>query len=235
MSDLRSTNSSQFCASVLLILTCLTAKIDAAEPPIIQVALIPESRVFQMSVPSDANQYFQLESSKDLSIFEIIAVSLGTEGKWSIAMSENGRSYFRVKAVSVEAPEDSDRDGIDDVFELLHSNILHPLNGRDASEDPDSDGLPNGREVKHGSNPELADTDSDGWGDRMEVEAETDPADPKSRIQIFSAQEVQLHQPGVFNSRPQIDLSIPKEGIFSAVFVSQPEVNILPYEVQPIE
>ena len=50
------------------------------------------------------------------------------------------RSFYRVHAESVFAPLDPDNDGIDDVYELNHPDILDPLDPDDADLDPDDDG-----------------------------------------------------------------------------------------------
>ncbi len=46
--------------------------------------------------------------------------------------------------------------------------------------DPDRDGLSNSEEYRHNTDPVQADTDFDGWDDRVEVLAGTDPLDPAS-------------------------------------------------------
>jgi hypothetical protein len=54
-------------------------------------------------------------------------------------------------------PLDLDRDGIDDVYELLRPTILNPLDPADAFLDPDDDGRSNLREYLDGTDPEVAD------------------------------------------------------------------------------
>lgn len=65
------------------------------------------------------------------------------------------------------------------------------------SRDPDGDGLTNYEElVTYGTNPNVADTDGDGFSDGYEVHHGTLPKDPASRpdatLQIFTAVEVRL-------------------------------------------
>lgn len=52
-------------------------------------------------------------------------------------------AFYRIEAIFVSAPADVDNDGIDDLYELLHSTILDPLNPLDALLDPDGDGINN--------------------------------------------------------------------------------------------
>ncbi len=60
---------------------------------------------------------------------------------------------------------DSDGDGIADEYENAHPFALSPLNGEDANLDFDFDFLTNAEEFVLGTNPELIDTDGDGFSD----------------------------------------------------------------------
>jgi hypothetical protein len=66
--------------------------------------------------------------------------------------------FFRVQRVPVSSPVDTDRDGIDDVYELRHAGILHPINPTDAAQDPDRDGVSNLDEYKRGTDPGTSET-----------------------------------------------------------------------------
>lgn len=50
------------------------------------------------------------------------------------------RAYYRVEEIPISNPQDSDGDGIDDIFETQHPLLLDPLEPADASEDADGDG-----------------------------------------------------------------------------------------------
>tara|TARA_R110002153_G_scaffold274142_1_gene447308 strand:+ start:4119 stop:7025 length:2907 start_codon:yes stop_codon:yes gene_type:complete len=68
--------------------------------------------------------------------------------------------------------DDDDNDGMSDVFENSYS--LNHLDGSDASNDEDFDGLSNLQEFSLGTDPSLMDTDGDGVSDGRDI----DPLDP---------------------------------------------------------
>jgi hypothetical protein len=87
-----------------------------------------------------------------------------------------------------EAPSlsrDEDSDGMPDACERMYGlNANDPF---DADKDSDSDGLDNSFECNfheascvNGLNPRSPDTDNDGYSDKEEYDAETDPCDPES-------------------------------------------------------
>ena len=61
--------------------------------------------------------------------------------------------FYVVQEVPLDAPLDTDRDGIDDVFELLYPSALDPLNALDAELDFDNDGRTNLQEYDDGTIP----------------------------------------------------------------------------------
>ncbi|MBI2929471.1 MAG: VCBS repeat-containing protein [Verrucomicrobia bacterium] len=72
-------------------------------------------------------------------------------------LSGSTASDYLVKNQPLDQPLDTDGDGIDDVYELLHPNILNPLDFADALADPDQDGHRNLREYLDGTDPAVAD------------------------------------------------------------------------------
>ena len=74
---------------------------------------------------------------------------------------------FPPSAPSWSILEDADQDGIRDADELLLK--LNPMNPFDGMSDEGGDGLPLAWEIYLGTNPNLADTDGDGYSDSEEV------------------------------------------------------------------
>ncbi|MFN0067703.1 MAG: RCC1 domain-containing protein [Limisphaerales bacterium] len=64
--------------------------------------------------------------------------------------------FYRVEQVPLATPTDSDRDGIDDVYELGYRPSLDPLSPSDAALDADYDGLTNLEEYRRGTDPLVA-------------------------------------------------------------------------------
>jgi hypothetical protein len=70
-------------------------------------------------------------------------------------VSSNTSVFYRARQVPIADPLDSDADGIDDVYELRHSNFLDPLDASDASQDFDGDGKSNLEEYRASTDPEI--------------------------------------------------------------------------------
>ena len=81
------------------------------------------------------------------------------------------------------AAKDTDGDGMPDDWEIQHG--LNPDDPNDASLDPDKDGLTNLEEFnvqktyEKSTDPNLADTDNDGFSDKEEIDRQTSPVDPE--------------------------------------------------------
>jgi hypothetical protein len=68
---------------------------------------------------------------------------------------------------------DRDNDNRPDLWEYRYS--LNLRNGQDGNSDPDGDQLPNWQEYANGTNPRLADSDGDGFADKVELLQGGDP------------------------------------------------------------
>ena len=76
--------------------------------------------------------YFLLQHSDDLQTWGPADISLGGPSEMGLAPGV-ARGFFRALPLSKYAPLDSDGDGIDDIYELQHPDILDPLNPNDGS------------------------------------------------------------------------------------------------------
>jgi hypothetical protein len=74
-----------------------------------------------------------------------VGMSLGADGPvWAYSLQLGANAgFFRVRAHDVFSPQDSDGDGMDDRFELLHPDCLDPLDWQDASRSCLADGISN--------------------------------------------------------------------------------------------
>ena len=85
-----------------------------------------------LSSPPTERFYYVLQQSPSLADFSAVAIEHGDEGIiWNLGATESARQFYLTRTVSLFAPEDSDRDGIDDLYELNH-DILDPLDAADA-------------------------------------------------------------------------------------------------------
>jgi len=124
-----------------------------------------------------STSYGQGGSNSGLQSF--LTYTFNTAGVYTLKVSRysdnyinNGFSY--TLHVSLERSADSDGDGIDDDWEVEHG--LDKDDPSDALLDNDDDGLNNLEEFRHNTNPNMADTDSDGLNDAIEVNvANTNP------------------------------------------------------------
>jgi len=88
----------------------------------------------------------------------------GASGEFRDAGPLPDRRFYKIQQVPVNAPLDSDGDGIDDIYELERSNILDPLNSTDALLDPDNNQLTHLEEYQLASTTTASASPSDGTG-----------------------------------------------------------------------
>ena len=115
-----------------------------------------------MLIPNEPGFYFILCRQIGLNGTEVpVTMSLGTAGELvdpNPPAVTGAVVLYTAKKVPVDQPLDSDGDGIHDVYELQHADILDPLDSFDASEDPDADGYDNLDEFTNGTDPRAYDT-----------------------------------------------------------------------------
>lgn len=92
----------------------------------------------------------------------------------------NGNRTNYLSIAGNDTSVDTDGDSLADLDELVYFGAL----GETAAGDTDDDGLDNSTELGFGSNPALADTDTDDADDYHEWVADTDPNNPSSRFAI---------------------------------------------------
>lgn len=116
-----------------------------ADEPVLQCQIDPATSVLTLSLPADPKSYYTLEWTEDFLTFTNVSMSLGSPGPvWSYSVALGPRQgFFRVLQHDVFEPMDSDGDGIDDRYELQHSNCLDPLDYHDASQPCLTNGMSN--------------------------------------------------------------------------------------------
>ncbi len=105
-----------------------------ADPPPIPYTLTVQDGVFQFTLQQSSAMYFALERTPDLvQPFAKRKLALGTPGPVLQDTPATGaaQAFFRLKGIPNYAPDDSDGDGIDDIWELEHG--LNPLDPADAN------------------------------------------------------------------------------------------------------
>lgn len=107
---------------------CTAGKLAAAT---ITLSSQPIAGGYRLTATEEVSTYFVLQASGDLRAFAPIAMDMGAGGAvWEVP-DTSMRQFWKVRQVSVFAPEDSDGDYIDDIYEINHP-VLNPLNAADA-------------------------------------------------------------------------------------------------------
>ncbi len=114
------------------------------------------------------------------------------------ATSPARRGFYRVEAIPFAAPDDLDRDGLDDLFELTHPLALDPLNPADAAGDFDGDGFDNLTESRRGTDP----TDPLDW---PLVRITTAPVAEESGVSVQREIIISFERPLAANTRLTTD------------------------------
>lgn len=113
----------------------------------------------QVTVPvEEAHYYVLLRTDLENGSNTAVAVSLPPSGSTEIVLRDaltvgQEKGFYRAKQIPTDTPEDSDGDGIDDLFELQYPLLLNPVDASDAAEDADEDGVSNLAEYLADSDP----------------------------------------------------------------------------------
>jgi hypothetical protein len=124
----------------------------------------PQGQQLVVHYPSDPECYHTTFFQPALHQAPVpVAVVLGHDGEDEIPHDPGPleEGYYRVRRLPLDAPADTDGDGIDDVYELTYA-FLDPLDAGDAAADQDGDGMSNLTEYEQGTDP----TDGRGVGTR---------------------------------------------------------------------
>ena len=102
---------------------------------------------------SDDSYYILKRGDSLVGVFTIRDIVLGEAKMIDFAegVTPLQSVFYQLDEVPLTRPLDSDKDGIDDAFELAHPSILDPLNPNDSLLDADSDGISNFEEYVRGT------------------------------------------------------------------------------------
>jgi hypothetical protein len=122
-----------------------------------EIWVTPEPQI-RVTVSTDGDSYYILHESSQPEAgdraMRDMALGDGTDFVFQVSPYPGSDSgVFDVETVPVSDPRDSDKDGIDDVYELRNRHFLNPLNALDAMEDYDGDGAGNLDEITGGTAP----------------------------------------------------------------------------------
>ncbi len=154
-----------FCTSWLLVLGLLfgiAVPIQAVNPRISGIVLESDGRA-RVNIAADTNAYYILFRGDVVTDIRTPSqLELGVTGDLQLKDAQPGASavarFYRVERVPLNAPKDSDGDGIDDVYELQHRTYLNPLIKLNPAQDTDGDGVTDLEEYRQGTDPEIANT-----------------------------------------------------------------------------
>ena len=118
--------------TALLLAVSAILSAPVAEAATISVSSQPIPGGLRLTATEEVSSYFILQSSATLTGLAPRAMDMGAGGAiWDVTTTGVARQFFNVRQVSVYAPEDTDGDYIDDIYEIQHP-VLNPLSATDA-------------------------------------------------------------------------------------------------------
>ena len=116
---------------LLLLMAFVTTAVHAQAFPFIFFDKAGEE--YRLTVGPSPLHYYRLQHSDDLHNFSMLGMAPGTPGPVFAHTPPPGtlKGFYRVQAIEGWAPEDTDLDGMDDLWEL--QNGLNPLDAADAA------------------------------------------------------------------------------------------------------
>ena len=145
--------------AVLLFTLSLAGPFElCAQDLLIDQVKLEEDGAISVGFEADAQSYYLLRRSEDLTSFEeILAIQFGTDGSFEmtdpLGNQDSIQSFYQVQRADIADPMDLDEDGIDDITEINMQEFFDPLNRLDGLEDFDLDGASNSDELRDGTDP----------------------------------------------------------------------------------
>ncbi len=140
----------QLLSAILILASLALIPTTHAQGDDIGYRFAPVGREYHLTLQDTVGYYFRFEASPDLSqSFTNVQLALGDPRPTLVHEPAEGESqfFFRFEPISVFAPRDTDRDGMDDLWELTHD--LNPLDARDAGQaSPNIAGISNLEEYR---------------------------------------------------------------------------------------
>jgi len=177
-----------------------------------------------LRIEKDPAFYFYIQQSTDLKNFSPFSMVLGTNSTaWTLYYDpETPSCYFRARAISIFAPEDTDGDGIDDIYEL-NTPGLNPLDPSDAGLNSGHNGMTYLQEYR------LRFALGDGKKQAISPEVSVFNTRP---VVGLAAQAISP-EVSVFNTRPVVGLAAEAISPEVSVFNTRPVVGLAAEAISP--